>query len=263
MTSIRQALSVYGQYIRIAFASAAAYRLDFFFTQCVMLASSLLIPLLTALIYANGETFPGWTFHEALLVQAVFMLSSGLSAPFFHNMVWTTMDSVREGAYDMLLLKPGSTVFIAVASSFGFEYVGQLCGGAAMFGYAFARVSPVSFGGAVLFAGLFLMGVFMNLGCILLMSAVCFKWVGNSRIFEIYDAVALFGRYPITVFTGVLRAAVTYAIPVAMLGFFPAAAILGRTPPQAILASVPCILFAILGYGLFRRMIRHYQSAGG
>ncbi|MDR1206661.1 MAG: ABC transporter permease [Peptococcaceae bacterium] len=263
MNSIRLAFSVYGQYIRVAFASAAAYRLDFFFTQTVMLAGSLLIPLLTVLIYANGEAIPGWTFHEALLAQAVFMLSSGLCAPFFHNVVWTTMERVREGTYDLLLLKPGSAVFTAVAGSFGFEYIGQLCGGAAMFAYAAARFAPIPAGGAALFALLFLMGVLLNLGCVLMMSAVCFKWVGNSRVFEIYDAVTLFGRYPVTIFTGALRAAVTYVIPVAMLGFFPATAILGRTTAQMAVAAVPCVLFAIFGYGLFRHMIQRYQSAGG
>jgi ABC-2 type transport system permease protein len=260
---MRRIISVYGQYIKIAFTTSAAYRLDFFFTQFITLASSLLIPLLTVLIYINDAEIPGWSFEEALLIQSVFMLCTGVCAPFFNNMVWTTMYHVREGTYDLLMLKPGSTVFITVAGSFGFEYAGTLVGGIGMFAYSAAQLPPASAEGLLQFVFLFFMGVCMDLGCILVMSATCFRWVGNSRIFEIYDAVTMFGRYPATVFGGVLRTVITYAVPVAMLGFFPASAILGRASTGMLLAAIPCAAFPVLGWGLFRRMLYLYQSAGG
>jgi ABC-2 type transport system permease protein len=260
---MRRVFLVYGQYIRIAFSTSAAYRLDFFFTQIITLVSSLLIPLLTVLIYANGAKIPGWSFQEALLLQSVFMLCTGVCAPFFNNMVWTTMEHVREGTYDLLMLKPGSTVFITMAGSFGFDYIGTLAGGIGMFAYSLANLPPVNAVGMLQFLFLFAMGICMDLGCILLMSATCFRWVGNSRIFEIYNAVTLFSRYPTTVFGGMLQAVITYAIPVAMLGFFPASAILGRATPGMLLSAVPCAAYPVLGWLIFRRMLRRYQSAGG
>ena len=101
------------------------------------------------------------------------------------------------------------------------------------------------------------------LGCILLMTATMFKWVGNSRIYEIFNAVTMFGRYPGTVFSGVLKNVTTYVVPVAMLGFFPASAILGRTDFSMLIACVPSVCFLLLGLAVFRAMIYLYQSAGG
>lgn len=256
-------LSVYRQYIRISFSSAAAYRANFFFTVIISLLSNLLVPLVTVLIYAGGASIPGWSFHEALLIQSVFMLCTGICAPLFGNMVWITMEHVREGSYDLLMLKPGPTVFITMASSFDLENLGAFIGGLGMFVYAVRRVPVAGVGGWAVFCGLFLMGVCMTLGCILVMAATTFKWVGNSRIYEIYDAVTMFGRYPGTVFSGPLRVLITYVVPVSMLGFFPAAAILGRATSGMYLAVLPCGAFLVLGWLLFRRMIHLYQSGGG
>lgn len=255
--------SVYRQYIRISFNTAAAYRGDFFFTVIISMLNNLLVPLLTVLIYTGGASIPGWTFHEALLIQAVFMLCTGVCAPLFFSMVWMTMDKVREGAYDLVMLRPGSILLQTVAASFDIQSLGQLIGGLAMFIYALSNLGAPGLMGWLRFALLFLMGCAMVFGCILLMTATTFKWVGNSRIFEIFDAATMFGRYPIDIFTGPLRGVITYIFPVAMLGFFPAAAILGRTGPEMLIACVPCVLFVCLGILIFRRMVYAYQSAGG
>jgi len=260
---MKRALCVYKQYIRISYNSAAAYRANFFFTALISLLSSLLVPLLTVLIYAGGSQIPGWTFYEALFIQSVFMLCNGVCAPFFMNMAWLTMDRVREGSYDLLLLKPGSTVFITVASSFELEHIGVLAGGVLMFAYTLRHLPPAGVRQWVQFAALFMAGVFMTLGCILLMTATTFKWVGNSRIFEIFDSVTRFGRYPGTIFSGVLKGLISYVIPVSMLGFFPSSAVLGRAGWGMYMACAPCLLFLILGLAVFRRMIYLYQSAGG
>ena len=260
---MKWALSVYRQFVRISFNSAATYRTNFFFTLAISLLGNMLVPLLTILIYSGGSGIPGWTFHEALLIQSVFMLCNGICAPFFMNMVWFTMDHIRNGTYDLLLLKPGSTVFITIASSFDLENTGILAGGIMMFAYSVLHLPPAGIGDWLLFFLLFLMGVSLILGFVLIMAAASFKWVGNSRIYEIFDSVTMFGRYPGTVFRGFLKNLVTYAVPVSMLGFFPASAILGRTNIEMFIACVPCVLFIFLGFFMFNRMIYLYQSAGG
>jgi ABC-2 type transport system permease protein len=117
--------------------------------------------------------------------------------------------------------------------------------------------------GALQFVFLFAMGVCMYLGCMLLMAAVSFKWIGNSRIPSIFGSVSMFGRYPDTILSRAVRFAVTWAMPVAMLGYFPAAAILGRATWAMFASALACAAFLALGWGVFRRMIYLYQSAGG
>ena len=254
---------IYLQYIKLSFASAASYRTNFFFTVLISFLSNMLLPLVTLLIYAAEAQIPGWSFHEALLIQSVFMLCTGLCAPFLSNMVWMTMSHIREGTFDTLMLKPCGTVFITIASAFDLENIGVALGGITMFVYSLANLPAPSLYNWVTFLFLFLTGILMTLGLVLIMAATTFKWVGNSRIFEIYDAVTAFGRYPGTIYGKALAVLTTYVLPIGVLGFFPASAILGRLTPQMLWACVPCVLFLLFGIYLFNKMTYLYQSAGG
>ena len=110
---------------------------------------------------------------------------------------------------------------------------------------------------------LFVMGVFVMLGINLIMASTSFKWVGNSRIPEIFDSVKSFGKYPMTIFPKAVDAFATFIIPVAMIGYFPAAALIGRGDWYMYLAAVPCVLFMMLGVWLYHFMIKLYEGVGG
>ncbi len=57
--------------------------------------------------------------------------------------------------------------------------------------------------------------------------------------------------------------AVAFVIPVAVVGFFPASALLGRTDPAMFIAVIPCALFLAFGIWLYDRMIKRYEGVGG
>jgi ABC-2 type transport system permease protein len=106
-------------------------------------------------------------------------------------------------------------------------------------------------------------GILVELSFILLMAATTFKFVGNGRIFEIYDTITTYGRYPTSIYKNILPVITTYIVPVSMLGFFPASALLGKSTPDMYTAIFFCISLFIFSIIIFNRMIRSYQSAGG
>ena len=263
MEAVKRALRVFTQMAKVSLASSLAYRANFILNLVITLLSNLLVPLVTVLIYAAGASIPGWSFHEALLVQAAFMLSTGLCSPFFYNMVWVTMQHIRDGSYDLLLIKPGSVLVLSIASSIDPDDIGVFIGGLAMFVYALSGVAAANIWNWLQFACFFLASITLNLGLVLIMSATSFKWVGMSRIFEIYDSITIFGRYPGTVFPKALMFATSFVLPVATLGFLPASALLGRNDGPMLLAIVPCLGLAGIGALMFTRMVGKYRSAGG
>ena len=248
---------------KISISSSFAYRANFFFNLTISILSNLLVPLVTVLIYRSGAEIPGWAFHEALLVQASFMLSTGFCAPLFYGMVWTTMGHVKEGTYDLMMIRPGSVIVLTIAKSFEPENVGVFLGGLVMFIYSIVHVSAADFISWIQFAIFFLASIALSLGLTLVMSATAFKWVGNSRIFEMYDSITTFGRYPGTIFSKVMMCITSFVFPVATLGYLPAAALLNRSDAVMLLALVPCLAFMAGGVFLFKFMVFKYQSAGG
>jgi ABC-2 type transport system permease protein len=259
---MKRSIKIYIQCVKISISSIAAYRLNFFSTLIITFLNNLLIPLLMILAYQNGASIPGYNFNEILLIQSVFMLCTGVCAPFLNNFVWTTMDHIRNGTYDILLLKPGSVVFNSIASSFEISSIGTFISGLFVFIYSLSFAKP-DFINILQFIFLFMAGILVELSFILLMAATTFKFVGNGRIFEIYNTITTYGRYPTSIYKNILPIITTYIVPVSMLGFFPASALLGKSTPDMYAAIFCCILLFIFSILVFNRMISSYPSAGG
>lgn len=256
-------LRMYWLGIRTAIASRMAYRADFFFSLFIMLAIELVAPLVTFLIYGAGVSFPGWGLYEALLIQGIFLLAKGLSFPFFFGIVWNTITRVREGTFDMLLIKPRSTLLMAVITGFDSEDLGKLLSGIIVTGLALSNLGPVKPEAWFAFAVILLFAMLLFFGFAVFMAATGILWVGNFRIYDIFQAVTVFGTYPITIFSKQFQFIISFIIPVAMVGFFPASALLSRPAPESLIASGVSVLFCVLSLFYWKRMLAHYTSAGG
>jgi ABC-2 type transport system permease protein len=258
-----QSVKIYRACMKASFTAAYTYRVNFLLSVCIMLLSNLLFPLITILIYGSGASFPNWNLYEALMIQAVFLLSSGISNMLFNGVLYATMRYVSEGNFEIVLLKPVESVFFLIASAFEIDSVGTLAGGLVMLCIAVSHVAaiePLMWGA---FALLFCAGIFVQLGISLIMAATSFKWIGNSRIPEIFESIKTFGKYPQSIFPKAICNVTSYIIPVAMIGFFPSSALLGRTSPIIFFAVLPCLLFGAAGIFLYQHMIRLYQGVGG
>ena len=247
----------------IAVARALTYRLNFMLSLLITIGYNALFPLVSILIYRSGASFPGWNFYEVLLMQSIFILSQGLASIMFSNVLWTTLQHIREGSFEIVLLKPMNPLFFLVASNFDPESVGLIIGGGVLFGFSLAQTEIASLAVIPQFLLLFAAGFAVMAGINMLMAATSFKWVGNSRIPEIFDSVMTFGKYPVTIFPKAIKGIATFVIPVSMIGFYPASALLGRLDPSALLAVIPCLLFLIFGIWLYQYMVKLYEGAGG
>lgn len=260
---MKRYLKIYKECIRVAFASASIYRLNFILNSVIMLLGDILFPLLTILIYRSGASFKGWTVYEVLLIQSVFTMSLAIADMTFHGVLWATMDLVRNGNLEMVLILPVDTMFLLMARTFSIDAAGLLLGGFVIFIVALFNL-PMPTGFMWLqFGALFVVGLSVMMGIALMMAATSFRWVGNSRIPEIFDSIRSFGKYPQSIFPKAVLMITSLIIPVAMIGYFPAAALLGRGEWGMFIIIIPCILFLAAGIFLFRHMIRLYQGVGG
>jgi ABC-2 type transport system permease protein len=260
---MKRYLLIYRECIKVAFATASTYRLNFFLNSVIMLLGDILFPLVTILIYGSGAGFEGWTIYEVLLIQSVFTMSMAIADMSFHGIMWATMFAVREGNFEMVLLMPVDTMFLLMAKTFSIDGIGLLFGGIAIFIISLINLTAPTLIMWLQFVAMFVVGMMVMLGISLIMAATSFKWVGNSRIPEIFDSLRSFGKYPQSIFPKTVLIVSSYVLPVAMIGFFPSAALLGRGGYVMFYAILPCVLFMTLGILLYRSMVRLYQGVGG
>jgi ABC-2 type transport system permease protein len=229
----------------------------------ITLFFNLLFPLITILIYNSGASFPGWSFYEVLLVQSIFTLSLGLAWILFSNVLWSTMQYIREGSYEVVLLRPVNPLFFLIATNFDTGSFGLLIGGGVMFGIAITHTGISSPAAVVQFLVLFAAGFAVMTGFQMIMAATSFKWVGNSRLPDILDSIISFGKYPVSIFPRAVKTMASFIIPVGMIGFYPASALLGRLEPLVLVSVVPCVLFMLFGIWLYHYMVKLYEGVGG
>ena len=260
---MKRLLIIYKTCVATAMATALTYRLNFIMSMIITLGFNILFPLVTILIYGSGASFPGWSFFEVLLIQSIYTLSLGFACIAFSNVFWATMNHIRAGSYDVVLLRPMNPLFFLIATNFDTGSFGLVIGGGVLFGISLSQIGSVSLASVPLFLLLFAAGFAVMAGTQMIMAATAFKWVGNGRLPEILDSILTFGKYPLNIFPQAVKGVTTFIIPVSMIGFFPASALLGRAETLALFAVLPCILFMLFGIWLYHHMIRLYEGVGG
>lgn len=261
--SLSRYAAIFGECFRISLSTAMAYRANFIMVMTILFFSNTLFPLVTILIYGAGSGFPGWTFYEVLLIQAIFTISSGIGEVFFNGLFWNTNLAIRDGLFEVALLKPVNALFWGVVSSIQPTGISVILGGIVMVAVALAHTAPLTVASVSMAALLFLCGVSVSFSVTCFMSGISFKWVGNSRIPEMFGSILDFAKYPQDVFPAAVRGFTTIIMPVAMIGFFPAAALLGRAGSTALVAVIPCAVFSAAGIWFYQKMIHRYEGVGG
>jgi len=259
MSSIR----LYMQGMKTSIGGRMTDRTDFLISMLIMLLFDMIVPFVTVIIYSTGASFPGWGLYEALLIQAIFLLAKGLSFPFFFGMVWNTIERVRGGTLDILLVKPRHPLFMLIVTAFDAEDIGKLLGGATLFVIAISQVEMPGVLEWLMFTFLLMMAVIMFFAFALLMSAVTIIWIGTFRVYELFDATTYFTLYPTSIFTKSFRTIITMVIPVAAMGSMPAAVLLGKPVDGVAVVGAVVLIFLVLSYRFWLSMMKNYKSAGG
>lgn len=254
---------IYKETVKNCISQTATYRANFILGTIVTVLSNIVFPLVTILIYGSGASFEGWKMYEVLLIQSIFSISNGVAGMMFSGVVWSTMHYVADGTLEIVLIKPVNCLFYLLATNFNISDFGVVLGGIVVFGISVVHTGEIAFANALLCIILFIFGLCVMLGIMLLMAATSFKWVSNSRIPEMYESVANLGNYPQGIFPKWIIGLTSFIMPVAMVGFFPASALLGRVESWMFISIIPCILFLLFGIGIYQYMVKLYEGVGG
>lgn len=258
-----QGIRIYLHGAKVAIASRMAYRADMFISMLIMLMVEMVVPLITILIYNNGAAIPGWSVYEVLLLQGVFMLARGIAFPFFFGIVWNVIRRVQEGTFDLILIKPRSELFIAIVTGFDTEDLGKLVGGATLFSLAVSQLPPPSTMQWLQFIALFLVSILAMFGIGVIMAGIGVVWIGNFRVYEVFVSVTNFANYPASIFSKSIQTVILSILPISILGFIPASALLGRPDAGTLTAIITGIGTVVVSLLFWKAMMRKYTSAGG
>jgi len=253
---------VHWHLIKMRIAARMAYRVDFVASIGIFTILQMAGPLFIATIYQAGGAFPGWSLHQALLLQGILISIKGFSFMFFFELFRRTATYIRRGTFDMYLLRPISCLSLLVMDAFDEEDVGQVLGGALLIGYSVFRLgAPRGSLPLALVLGIF--GVLFFFSLTVFFAAITVRLVNTVRLAELIEISMLFASYPRTIFPPLLGLAFTFIFPLFILASFPAAALLGKSVAGAVLACCSVLVFLALSLLTWRASLARYSSAGG
>ena len=250
---------------KLELSNELSYRFNFILKTIAVLLTSIIVPIISLLIYTISSGIPGWSLEEFLLMNGTFLFVGGLAETFFNSMTWRTITTVWRGNYDIHLIRPVRPLVSASLETFNPDGVPTIFVGAAIITAALLKLNLAfnitNFLLYFLIIGLALVFMYAINVAIIALSFVFLKTWALANAFE--DIMGL-GKYPLTIYGSMGMLAFTLLFPVGLAAFYPAQAILGQLS-MLMIGKLALVAFAFLGFSLlvWSLWIKKYTSAGG
>lgn len=261
--TLHRHLRLVGVQLRIRVLAALEYRAGFWTSGVLSLFWSVggAIPLVVAL--EHRPDVAGWTPWSLAMLVGCHMIVSGLFGAVMVPALFAAMEDIRTGALDYTLLRPVNALVSCLVADFQpWNLVESLVGVTLLAVAATAAhvtPGPLDLAMFVLVLG---SGIAALYALAVLILSLAFRAMQLQNLAYVLESFLDFGRWPISVFRGPLKAFFTFVIPFAIMTSYPPMALLGLLEPSRALTAVATAagLGLVAGLG-WRTALRGYTSA--
>lgn len=252
-------------YISIAVQNLLAYRLNFWISLLYSVLSFGSGVLGLVVLFSQVEAVRGWTFGSTLALLGTYLTLGALRSLFIGPSLEALagMDGeIWKGTFDFTLLRPIDVQFLASVRHWRPLAVVDLLLGFGVLGVAMGRLGQsLTLPSVVAFVATLIAGVTILYAILLAFSALVF-WSPGFLFTWLFNAFFQMARYPIGLYPGWLRLALTWVIPVGIMTTVPAQALSGLLTSGMLIGSLALALVFFAGATvLFRTGLRRYASA--
>ena len=257
-------MRLYFKFFSMHLKSRMAYKKSFFFSVVGQFLASFTSFLWVVFLFDRFNVVRGYTVGECLLCAGTVALSFALAEMFFRS--FDSMQNLINGAeLDRLMLRPRGLIFQMICHTVEFGRIGRIAQAVMMLIYGISAADIVWTAprmgvlmlmvlcGTALFAALFI-----------LHAAMCFFTIESIEFLNVLTYGAReYGSYPFDVYGKHVLRFCTYAVPYALIQYYPLQYLTGNTENIGYgLITLAAPLFLIPCYAVWRLGIRKYKSAG-
>jgi ABC-2 type transport system permease protein len=266
---VADSLALYARLVGAQVRSQLQYRTSFAINFVGMFLISFVDFVAVLILFENVPSLDGWTLHEVAFLYASTSISFALvDLVIGHLDLFPRM--IREGTFDMVLIRPRGTLFQVIASDFALRRVGKALQGAVVFGFALGGLDVDWDPGRVAMVGVMLVAGACIFAAVWIAAATIAFWTVDGG--EFANAFSYGGnfltQYPISIYGEWLRRFLAFVIPMAFVCYFPALYVLDKEDPLGFprafqFASPLVAVAAAVGAGaIWTVAVRRYRSVG-
>jgi ABC-2 type transport system permease protein len=250
-------------FARIGALDDLAYRTNFWvqaFESLVSLGSALGA---VALVFSRTETLGGWEPAELLAVVGVYFIVLGGVQVVIAPSLTRFIEDVRQGTLDFTLTKPQDAQLLVSISEVRFwKLVDVLLGAGVLIAAALYHPDEIGVHRVPAFALALAAGGAIVYAVWLALASTAFWFVRVENVMMIFYSLYAAGRWPVHIYPGWLRLALTVIVPVAFAVTVPAEALVGRLDAGTLGAALGIAALCLAASRwLFMRGLRRYSGA--
>lgn len=217
------------------------------------------------LVFNTIPSLQGWTFYEILFIYGFAQIPRGIDHIFTDYLWIFSWKTIAKGEFDRYLLRPLNPLFQVIAERFQPDGFGELIMGLLLVILAGAKLQlQIDLLWLILFLFVTLCATLIYTSIKLAVTSIAF-WVkfAQSYLYMTYQ-LSGFVKYPMSIYPNAMKFVLSYLIPFAFTGFYPAAYFLGKESilMGVILPFVISIIAFIIAYRIWCIGMKRYESAG-
>jgi ABC-2 type transport system permease protein len=255
--------------LRASVRAQLSSRLSFALLTLTAAGATFMDFLVIAAIFTHLPRLAGWSLPEIGLLYGVAGVAFGIT-----DLCIGTLDAlpqiIRDGAFDVLLVRPVGTLYQVLAREFGMRRVGKIGQAGAVLAYSIAHVHVAwSAPKVAMLASTVVTGPLI-FGSVWVIAVTHVFWTVDTG--EVANAFTYGGSfltsYPVNIFASWLRDLLAFVIPMSFVAYYPVLLVLGRPDPVGLPSFTPLLTPAVaiglvvLARAVWRTGVRHYRGTG-
>ncbi|MCP8970962.1 ABC transporter permease [Ectobacillus ponti] len=215
-------------------------------------------------VFGHTQELKGWSREEVIFMYGFFLVPFALFSAFFN--IWDFNDRyIVKGEMDRILTRPIHSLFQVVLERMELESLLGGLTGLIIMGYASLKLGLVFqwydiplflvmvAGGALVYGGIFVS-----------LASIGFWSDARSSIMPLMYNIGNYGRYPVNIYNKVIRFMLTWVLPFAFVGVYPASYFLRKSEwyAYAFFTPVMGLVFFTGAVLIWNQGVKRYRGAG-
>ena len=229
MVDVRRSFELYRRLVGAQVRSRLEYRLSFVFEMLASFGITFIDFIVVLVLFSHITALGGWSLWEVAFLYGLAGISFAI-ADLFIGHIEDTHLLIRSGQFDVVLLRPVSSLLQMIASDLPLRRLGKLAQATIVFvlalthlnvhwtiGRAVVLVASIA-SGAVIFGSVWVLG-----------ACLTFWTVGSGEVGNAFTYGGnMFASYPLDIFNQWLRRFLAFVIPLGFVAYMPGVYVLGK-----------------------------------
>ncbi|SFB10117.1 MULTISPECIES: ABC transporter permease [unclassified Bacillus (in: firmicutes)] len=257
-------LSMLFQYVSQYIKTRLEYRANLFveiFSDLLFQAVNLVF---IVVVFGHTNLLSGWTRDEIIFIYGFFMVPFAVFGSFFN--IWDFNERyIVKGELDRILTRPIHSLFQVILERMELESLFGALTGIAVMVYAGINLKlTLSWYDPFLFIVLVLGGALVYAGVFIMLACISFWADAKTSIMPMMYNIGNYGRYPVDIYNKIIKFVLTWILPFAFVGVYPAAYFLEKEEWYfyAFMTPVMGILFFGMSIFVWNQGVKKYRGAG-